>query len=133
MTSERSAKLAPLLNLRDRFGALATLSERWIGLSARRSLPSFRSDWFGDREIPATASTGRPVVLFADTFNRHFEPENLRAAVRVLDAAGYRVAIAQPADGGRSLCCGRTLLSAGMVEFPCNEEWLPVNILSKFT
>ena len=111
-----ATKLAPLLNLRDRVGALATLSERWIGLSARRSLPSFRSDWFGDREIRATASTGRPVVLFADTFNRHFEPENLRAAVRVLDAAGYRVAIAQPADGGRSLCCGRTLLSAGMVD-----------------
>ncbi len=111
-----AAKLAPLLNLRDRFGALAKLSERWLGLSARRSLPRFRNDWFRDHEVGPSAVAGRAVVLFADTFNRHFEPENLRAAVRVLDAAGYRVSIAQPVDGGRSLCCGRTLLSVGMVD-----------------
>jgi Fe-S oxidoreductase len=56
------------------------------------------------------------VVLFADTFNRWFEPENLRAAVRVLHAAGYSVEIAAPVGGGRPLCCGRTFLAAGMVE-----------------
>jgi len=31
----------------------------------------------------------RDVILLADTFNRWFEPENLRAALRVLTAAGY--------------------------------------------
>jgi Fe-S oxidoreductase len=51
------------------------------------------------------------VLLFADTFNRAFEPRNLRAAVRVLAAAGYRAVVPR----GR-LCCGRTYLSAGLVE-----------------
>jgi Fe-S oxidoreductase len=56
------------------------------------------------------------VVLFADTFNRIYERENLDAALRVLVAGGYRVHLPKPARGGRSLCCGRTFLSAGLVE-----------------
>jgi Fe-S oxidoreductase len=51
-----------------------------------------------------------------DTFNRYFEPENARAAIRVLEAANYRVHVAQPAYGERPLCCGRTFLAAGLVE-----------------
>jgi Fe-S oxidoreductase len=54
--------------------------------------------------------------LLADTFNRYFEPENLRAAVRVLAAAGYGVTVAEGADGERELCCGRTYLATGMIE-----------------
>src|SRR2546428_7628623 len=49
-------------------------------------------------------------------FNRWFEPHNVRAAIRVLQAAGYRVHAAQPLTPGRPLCCGRTFLSAGLVE-----------------
>jgi len=59
---------------------------------------------------------GREVVLFADTFNRTYERENLDAALRVLVAGGYRVHIPKPADHGRPLCCGRTFLSAGLVD-----------------
>jgi Fe-S oxidoreductase len=59
---------------------------------------------------------GREVVLFADTFNRIYERENLDAALRVLVAGGYRVHIPKPASGTRPLCCGRTFLSAGLVE-----------------
>ena len=55
------------------------------------------------------------MVLFADTFNTWFEPENARAAERVLDAAGFRVVSATP-PGERPLCCGRTFLSAGLVD-----------------
>ena len=58
---------------------------------------------------------GRDVVLFADTFTTWFEPDNARAAVAVLEAAGYRVHAAQP-PGRRPLCCGRTFLAAGLVE-----------------
>jgi len=54
------------------------------------------------------------VVLFADCFNRHFEPGNLRAAETVLKRAGLRVAHATAPDGARPLCCGRTYLAAGM-------------------
>jgi FAD/FMN-containing dehydrogenase/Fe-S oxidoreductase len=57
------------------------------------------------------------VILFADTFNRYFERENLDAALRVLEAGGYRVQVATPTDGSsRPLCCGRTFLSVGCVD-----------------
>ncbi len=56
------------------------------------------------------------MVLFADTFNRYFERENLEAGVRVLVAGGYRVHALLPSDGeARPLCCGRTFLSVGQV------------------
>ena len=56
-------------------------------------------------------------MLFADTFNRYFEPENLRAALAVLEAAGCRVHLPRPVDRSqRPLCCGRTFLSVGLVE-----------------
>jgi len=55
-----------------------------------------------------------------DTFNNAFEPDILAAAEKVLRAAGYAVSLAGPAPGdtepGRPLCCGRTYLSAGLVE-----------------
>jgi Fe-S oxidoreductase len=56
------------------------------------------------------------VALFADTFNRYFEPENLHAAAEVLGRLGYRVTELRPLDSGRPLCCGRTFLAAGLVE-----------------
>ena len=59
---------------------------------------------------------GRDIVLFGDTFNRYFEPENMAAAERVLRAAGYRLHRVQASDGNRPLCCGRTYLSAGDVD-----------------
>jgi Fe-S oxidoreductase len=56
-------------------------------------------------------------VLFADTFNRYFERENLDDALSVLVAAGYRVYAPLPADPTeRPLCCGRTFLTVGLVE-----------------
>jgi FAD/FMN-containing dehydrogenase/Fe-S oxidoreductase len=112
-----AARLAPLLNLRDRIPGLAKLSEAVVGFAARRPLPQWRRDYFrGASELPAApASAEREVVLFADTFNRYFEPDNLRAAVKVLTAAGYRLHVpATPV--GRALCCGRTYLATGMVE-----------------
>jgi Fe-S oxidoreductase len=60
---------------------------------------------------------GREVILFADTFNRYFERENIDAALAVLSAANYRVTVAAPADdSSRPLCCGRTFLSVGAVD-----------------
>jgi len=106
---------APVVNLRNRVPILARLGERALGLAASRKLPAWRRDWFRDAEAgSAEAGPRGDVLLFADTFNRHFEPENLRAAVRVLRAAGYGVRA--PAGSGRPLCCGRTYLSAGMLD-----------------
>ena len=58
----------------------------------------------------------REVVLFADTFNRYFEPANLHAAEKVLTALGYNVSHPEPVTGSRPVCCGRTFLSAGFIE-----------------
>jgi len=62
------------------------------------------------------SAPNREVVLFVDTFNRYFEPENARAALAVLRAAGYTVHFPQVADRGRPLCCGRTFLASGLVD-----------------
>ena len=135
-----AARVPWLMNLRDVLPGAAKLSEVVAGFSARRSLPRWRSDVFDDlsasslpgltrqsiplrEEMDARVKPGHDggesgeVVLFADTFNRYFERENLDAALAVLTAGGYRVHFAKPVDGStRPLCCGRTFLSIGKVD-----------------
>nr|WP_294527919.1 FAD-binding and (Fe-S)-binding domain-containing protein [uncultured Rhodopila sp.] len=103
------ARVAMLANLRNHLPPLRWLMQRAVGISAGRALPRWRRDRFRDGEA---APLGE-VYLLADTFNRYFEPENLRAALKVLAAAGYRAMV--PKTDGRPLCCGRTWLAAGMV------------------
>ncbi|MBI2754456.1 MAG: FAD-binding protein [Betaproteobacteria bacterium] len=100
-----AARFAPLANLGSRLGA------RFAGFAPERKLPLWRTDPFpsSPRNGDADRRAGE-VVLFVDTFNRWFEPGNARAAVRVLEAAGYRVHVPPP------LCCGRTFLSAGLAD-----------------
>ncbi|HYT47103.1 MAG TPA: 4Fe-4S dicluster domain-containing protein, partial [Burkholderiales bacterium] len=94
-----AASWAPVANL------LSSLTKSLIGFSAKRDLPKWRRDIFDE-----VGSTDCDVVLFVDTFNRYFEPENARAALKVLQAAGNRVYAPQ------GLCCGRTFLSVGLVD-----------------
>ena len=76
---------------------------------------------------------GRDVVLFADTFNRYFEPENLNAAVKVLSAGGYRVQVAKATRGSRRpLCCGRTFLSIGRADEARREMERALEALAPF-
>ena len=103
-----AAAAAPLANL------ATGLLGKFVGFADQRPLPAWRRDHFIDRPWPKSGE--REVVLLVDTFNRYFEPENARAAIRVLQAAGYRVHAAQPRSGSRPLCCGRTFLSAGLVD-----------------
>jgi FAD/FMN-containing dehydrogenase/Fe-S oxidoreductase len=111
-----AASFAPLLNLRNHVPALRRLSERRLGLAAARSLPAWQRKAFRDSEA-ASFMPKYPrgeVMLLADTFNRWFEPDNLRAALRVLTAAGYHVRT--PTVRGRPLCCGRSMLAVGLVD-----------------
>ena len=95
---------------------LAGLVSRVTGFTTRRALPRWHANAFNAGEMAGSPTgNGTPIVLFADTFNRYFEPENLRAAIRVLQRAGYDVFAPAPASG-KPLCCGRTYLSSGMVE-----------------
>jgi FAD/FMN-containing dehydrogenase/Fe-S oxidoreductase len=103
-----------LANARNKFAPLRRLVDRYIGFAAGRHLPEWSREPFRDNEAGSASGPRGAVMLLADTFNRFFEPENLRAAVRVLRAAGY--GIVMPSAGGRPLCCGRTFLSAGMVD-----------------
>ena len=116
----RLARHVPALaNLRNRSPRLRRLGERWLGVSAKRSLPAWRGDTFmnlasslGLADRAATLASAKAVVLFVDTFNNAFDSENAVAAVRVLRAAGYAVHV--PERRGAALCCGRTFLAAGM-------------------
>jgi FAD/FMN-containing dehydrogenase/Fe-S oxidoreductase len=78
-------------------------------------------------------NSGRDVVLFADTFNRYFERENLDDAVAVLRAAGYRLHVARPPEKrARPLCCGRTFLSVGAVDEARAEAERTLDALAPF-
>ena len=114
--ADLASRFAPLANWRNNSPLLRALFEKFAGISAKRALPAFRRDVFkADAEVFGPAD-GHEVVLFADTFNRAYERENLDAALRVLVEGGYRVHIPRPVDRARPLCCGRTFLSAGLVE-----------------
>jgi FAD/FMN-containing dehydrogenase/Fe-S oxidoreductase len=112
------AAAAPwLMNVRDSMPSVAQIFEKLLGFSARRRLPQWRRDFFRDPAGPLGAANGPAVILFVDTFNRYFEPENVDAAIAVLTAAGYCVTVAAPRDrGARPLCCGRTFLVVGAVD-----------------
>jgi FAD/FMN-containing dehydrogenase/Fe-S oxidoreductase len=104
-----AARAAPIAN------ALALVGRSALGFASERPLPRWRRDAF---EPPAGrgGASGREVVLFVDTFNRYFEPENALAALAVLEAAGFAVSLPLPPEGTRPLCCGRTFLAVGLVE-----------------
>ena len=105
-----------ILNLRNSSKILAKIGERLTGFSAQRNLPVWRKDWYRNHEVPADPVEQYPVILFVDTFNRYFEPENLRSAVRVLHNAGYQPFYPKPkTKSHKALCCGKTHLSVGNI------------------
>jgi FAD/FMN-containing dehydrogenase/Fe-S oxidoreductase len=130
-----ASKVSWLLNLRDVVPGAAWLSEKMFGFSMRRTLPQWRARTFdGGADSIATKSKSdlHEVVLFADTFNNYFEPENLVAARSVLKAAGYVVHIARVKNESRLLCCGRTFLATGMVDEAKKEARRTIDALMPF-
>ena len=121
-----ASRFAPLTNL------AGAATKGLLGFAPQRSLPKWRRDVFQDNgEKRADASTEKEVVLFVDTFNRYFEPENARSALAVLEAAGYTVHMPQP-RGERPLCCGRTFLAAGLVPEARREAERMLDVLGPY-
>jgi Fe-S oxidoreductase len=115
-------------NLRNEWSALARWTETLTGFSARRSLPRWCVP-FQETQASVGPPDGQEVVLFADTFSRYFEPENIVAAIDVLVAAGCRVHLPR---NGRPLCCGRTFLAVGKVDEARREAERCVEMLAPF-
>lgn len=114
-----ASRIGGLLNRSGRSPLLRRLLQRSLGIAATVPLPQWRTPW---KEPDQTAdprelnANGRELVLLADTFNRYFEPENLAAAQRVFQKAGYHLIYPQAGPEEPPLCCGRTYLSLGLVE-----------------
>jgi FAD/FMN-containing dehydrogenase/Fe-S oxidoreductase len=112
-----ASQIGGLLSALEHTPVLGAVTKRALGLSTERSLPRFKTSFLG-RQIqqdPPASTSGREVLLFVDTFNNYIDTENALAAQQVLQAAGYTVHLNQR-PGERPLCCGRTFLSAGMVD-----------------
>jgi Fe-S oxidoreductase len=110
----RLASLMPgLVNFVGRAPLLGDVVKWLGGIAPSRQMPQFAEEtfkaWWARR---APRNLDRPeVILWADTFNNHFHPEVPKAAVEVLEAAGYQVIV--PCQ---SLCCGRPLYDFGFLD-----------------
>ncbi|MGW7052173.1 FAD-linked oxidase C-terminal domain-containing protein [Streptomyces sp. NPDC054887] len=114
-----AAPFAGVLRAASRVRPLAALVKRLGGIAPERDLPApaartFRSWWRARNRTATTAPVALgavTVVLWPDTFTNHLSPDVGRAAVRVLEAAGLRVAM-PPGQ----LCCGLTYVSTGQLD-----------------
>jgi FAD/FMN-containing dehydrogenase/Fe-S oxidoreductase len=86
--------------------------EKTVGITRHRAMPPFATvpftEWFSARAW--TRGRAGQVVLFNDTFNTYNYPSVARSATEILEACGYEVIL----PGHR--CCGRPMLSKGMLE-----------------
>src|SRR5579872_4874868 len=123
-----------LVNLTTQLPFLSDIAKVIGGIPAQRRIPAFAPEtfkqWFRrtsgsalprpSRERASTPDDSitqslndstQPVLLWADTFNNYFLPATARAAVEVLETAGFRVLVPQA-----NLCCGRPLYDFGMLD-----------------
>jgi FAD/FMN-containing dehydrogenase/Fe-S oxidoreductase len=113
--TSRKPWTARLANAALRFGPAAAAAKRFGGIDKRRDLPVFATQsfrrWFAERSVTTHRPAAKPVLLWVDTFTNAFAPQVGRAAVAVLEAAGYQVAVT-----GRNVCCGLTWISTGQLD-----------------
>ncbi|MGH9355335.1 MAG: (Fe-S)-binding protein, partial [Terriglobia bacterium] len=119
--SHLAAWFPALANLLTQTPGPSAIAKAIAGIAPERRIPAYAPQtfkkWFkqhrGIRNEQTTGNGGlRPaVILWADTFNNHFHPSTARAAVEVLESAGYRVRVPR-----KNLCCGRQLYDYGMLD-----------------
>jgi len=119
---------APLSTTLVNLGVTRWLMEKVTGIDRRRSLPPFArptfDTWFRKRRSEAGAR-GK-VILFHDTFMNYNYPEIGKAAVTVLERAGYDVQLVE------KRCCGRPMISKGMLEAARANAVYNVNLLAPY-
>jgi FAD/FMN-containing dehydrogenase/Fe-S oxidoreductase len=108
------ARIAPwLVNFLGHAPGTSQLTKWLGGISHKRNMPAFAAEtftvWF--RKRPLRNADRPPVLLWPDTFSNNFHPDIAKAAVEVLEHAGYQVKIPQ-----QSFCCGRPLYDFGMLD-----------------
>jgi FAD/FMN-containing dehydrogenase/Fe-S oxidoreductase len=107
---------------------IRALMEKTLGLSAKRSLPHYADErfdrWFARRS--ANGAKRGQVILWDDTFVRYHEPHIGIAAVKVLEALGFEVTLAQDRQ-----CCGRPAFSQGNLDAAAKMGKYNVDLLSK--
>ena len=114
-------KFPSLIRWRNRSPKVAQLGEKFLGISAAVKLPEPAIHAFSPEKVKHNLNTPSEmprIVLFVDTFNRHFNPAVAEAAISVLSAAGYDVSLLEQdaSQSSRPLCCGRTYFANGMIE-----------------
>jgi Fe-S oxidoreductase len=102
------------------------LLRKGLGLAPQRQMPQLATgsfqQWAKKHRVPdcsgsdkdlsqSSASEGREVILWADTFNNYYRPGTSQAAYEVLTDAGFNVRVPQ-----KHLCCGRPLYDFGMLD-----------------
>ncbi|HEX3671288.1 MAG TPA: FAD-linked oxidase C-terminal domain-containing protein [Candidatus Cybelea sp.] len=110
----RLAALAPdIANFFAQAPPFSTLLKRIAGIAPQRRIPMFAGQTFRDwyARHPSRNTGNERVVLWPDTWNNHFHPETARAAVEVLEDAGYHVILPK-----RQVCCGRPLYDFGLLD-----------------
>ena len=133
-----ASKWHHFFNMPTRSALLRKALQVVAGFSSNRTLPQWRKDIYHDRSdwrytTREENARAREVVLFADTFNRYFERENLDDALSVLVAGGYRVYASLPTNpNDRPLCCGRTFLAVGLVDEARHEMQRTLDVLAPY-
>jgi FAD/FMN-containing dehydrogenase/Fe-S oxidoreductase len=111
--SRLASKAPGLFNLTTQLPLIRDIAKLVAGIPRERSIPAFAPQsfrhWFSRRGLGNPEAM--PVLLWPDTFNNYFLPDTAKAAVEVLESAGYRVMLPQA-----NLCCGRPLYDWGMLD-----------------
>jgi Fe-S oxidoreductase len=128
---------APLINAIMANPLVRKLMEAALGISSQRVMPKFASQpfttWFKQHQPRIHSPNGKTIVLFNDTWNTYNSPEVAISATEVFEAAGFKVVL----PGHK--CCGRPMISKGLVEqarkaaketvdrlYPFAEQGLPI-------
>jgi FAD/FMN-containing dehydrogenase/Fe-S oxidoreductase len=114
--SRIASRIPGLVNLVNHAPLASSVVKWFVGMAQPRTIPryaaqSFRDWWFSRKDRVPASSPDRLVVLWPDTFNDNFHPRTARAAVEVLEAAGWTVEVPRA-----YVCCGRPLYDYGFLD-----------------